>query len=47
MNESHSILQRMRELSVQASNGTETDDDRESDVYKRQLTDGFVVLHLQ
>ena len=30
LNESHSILQRMRELSVQASNGTETDDDRES-----------------
>ena len=30
LNESHSILQRMRELSVQASNGTETDDDREA-----------------
>ncbi len=30
MNESHSILQRMRELSVQAANGTETDDDREA-----------------
>jgi len=30
LNESHSILQRMRELSVQAANGTETDDDRES-----------------
>ncbi len=30
LNESQSILQRMRELSVQASNGTETDDDRES-----------------
>ncbi len=28
LNESHSILQRMRELSVQAANGTETDDDR-------------------
>lgn len=28
LNESHSILQRMRELSVQASNGTETDEDR-------------------
>jgi len=28
LSESHSILQRMRELSVQASNGTETDDDR-------------------
>jgi flagellin len=28
--ESHSILQRMRELSVQAANGTETDDDREA-----------------
>ena len=26
LNESHSILQRMRELSVQAANGTETDD---------------------
>ncbi len=26
--ESHSILQRMRELAVQAANGTETDDDR-------------------
>ena len=26
LNESHSILQRMRELSVQASNGTETDE---------------------
>ena len=32
LNESHSILQRMRELSVQASNGTETDDDREAAV---------------
>ena len=30
LNESHSILQRMRELSVQASNGTEKDDDREA-----------------
>ena len=28
LNESHSILQRMRELSVQAANGTETDSDR-------------------
>ena len=28
LNETHSILQRMRELSVQASTGTETDDDR-------------------
>ena len=28
--QSHSILQRMRELSVQAANGTETDDDREA-----------------
>ena len=28
LNESHSILQRMRELSVQAANGTETDEDR-------------------
>ncbi|WP_425438885.1 flagellin [Pelagirhabdus alkalitolerans] len=28
MSESHSILQRMRELSVQASNGTYTDEDR-------------------
>lgn len=30
LNESHSILQRMRELSVQAANGTETDEDREA-----------------
>ena len=30
LNETHSILQRMRELSVQAANGTETADDRES-----------------
>lgn len=30
LNETHSILQRMRELSVQAANGTETDDDREA-----------------
>ena len=30
LNEPHSILQRMRELSVQAANGTETDDDREA-----------------
>jgi flagellin len=30
LQESHSILQRMRELSVQAANGTETDDDREA-----------------
>ncbi|WIF97618.1 MULTISPECIES: flagellin [Pontibacillus] len=30
LNETHSILQRMRELSAQASNGTQTDDDRES-----------------
>ena len=30
LNETHSILQRMRELAVQASNGTETDDDREA-----------------
>ena len=30
LNESHSILQRMRELAVQASNGTETDDDRDN-----------------
>ena len=30
LNESHSILQRMRELSVQAANGTETDDDRDA-----------------
>ncbi len=28
LQESHSILQRMRELTVQAANGTETDDDR-------------------
>ncbi|GFR36113.1 flagellin N-terminal helical domain-containing protein [Thermobrachium celere] len=28
LNETHSILQRMRELAVQASNGTATDDDR-------------------
>ncbi len=28
LNESHSILQRMRELTIQAANGTETDDDR-------------------
>jgi len=30
LEESHSILQRMRTLSVQAANGTETDDDREA-----------------
>ena len=30
LNEQHSILQRMRELSVQASNGTETNEDREA-----------------
>lgn len=30
LNESHSILQRMRELAVQAANGTETNDDREA-----------------
>lgn len=30
LNEQHSILQRMRELSVQAANGTETDDDRDA-----------------
>ena len=30
LSESHSILQRMRELSVQAANGTETDDDRQA-----------------
>jgi len=30
LSETHSILQRMRELAVQASNGTETDDDREA-----------------
>ena len=30
LSESHSILQRMRELSVQAANGVETDDDREA-----------------
>ena len=30
LNETHSILQRMRELSVQAANGTETLDDREA-----------------
>ncbi len=30
LNESHAILQRMRELAVQAANGTETDDDREA-----------------
>lgn len=30
LNEQHSILQRMRELSVQAANGTETDKDREA-----------------
>ena len=30
LNEQHSILQRMRELAVQASNGTETNDDREA-----------------
>ena len=28
LNETHSILQRMRQLSVQAANGTETDEDR-------------------
>ena len=28
LQESHSILQRMRELAVQAANGTETDEDR-------------------
>lgn len=30
LNETHSILQRMRELAVQSSNGTNTDDDREA-----------------
>ena len=30
LNEQHSILQRMRELSVQAANGVETDEDREA-----------------
>ena len=30
LNEVHNMLQRMRELSVQAANGTETDDDREA-----------------
>lgn len=30
LNETHSILQRMRELSVQSSNGTATDDDRKA-----------------
>ena len=30
LNETHSILQRMRELAVQAANGTETNDDREA-----------------
>ncbi|MCM3443752.1 flagellin N-terminal helical domain-containing protein [Metabacillus halosaccharovorans] len=30
LNETHSILQRMRELSVQAANGTATDSDREA-----------------
>ena len=30
LNESHSILQRMRELAVQAANGTETDEDRDN-----------------
>ena len=30
LSESHSILQRMRELAVQSANGTETDDDREA-----------------
>ncbi len=30
LNESHSILQRMRQLAVQAANGTETDDDRDN-----------------
>ena len=30
LNETHSILQRMRELSVQAANGTETAEDREA-----------------
>lgn len=30
LNEQHAILQRMRELSVQAANGVETDDDREA-----------------
>lgn len=30
LNKQHSILQRMRELAVQASNGTETDDDRQA-----------------
>lgn len=29
LNETHSILQRMRELAVQSANGTNTDDDRE------------------
>ena len=30
LNESHSILQRMRQLAVQAANGTETDSDRDN-----------------
>ena len=30
LNETHSILQRMRQLAVQAANGTETDDDRDA-----------------
>ena len=30
LNETHSILQRMRELAVQAANGTETDSDRDN-----------------
>lgn len=30
LSESHAILQRMRELAVQAANGTETDDDRQA-----------------
>lgn len=40
LNETHSILQRMRELSVQASNGTNTDDDRTAIQEEiKQLTD--------
>lgn len=40
LNETHSILQRMRELSIQASNGTNTDDDRTAMQEEiKQLTD--------
>jgi flagellin len=43
MNETHSILHRMRELAIQASNDTLTTGDR-LEIQKRSLSSGMILI---